>query len=135
MPRRARSAAGWRLRARHQHQAYLSFLREMDEAVPFVPDIHGVADNDAIHHHPMTKAQRAGQPRSHRCPIPTDSPWPNQSERCFSLFTAKPIRRGSFTSVKPPVPRTDHFVAADNANWQPLEWQACRAVAHARADR
>jgi putative transposase len=109
---------------RHRHQEFLSFLREIDKAVPIELDIHCIADNDATHNPPKIKAWLAARPRWHMHFIPTYSSWLNQVERFFSLITDKAIRRGSFTSVKQLVQRIDHFVAAYNTNCQPFKWTA-----------
>jgi putative transposase len=41
---------------RHRHQEFLSFLREIDNAVPAELDIHCIADNYATHSHTKIKA-------------------------------------------------------------------------------
>lgn len=109
---------------RHRHQEFLSFLREIDKAVPLELDVHCICDNYATHSHPKVKAWLATKPRWHMHFIPTYSSWLNQVERFFALITDKAIRRGSFTSVKQLVQRIDHFVAAHNANCQPFKWTA-----------
>lgn len=108
----------------HRHQEFLSFLREIDKAVPPELDIHCIADNYATHSHPKIKAWLAARPRWHMHFIPTYSSWLNQVERFFSLITDKAIRRGSFTSVKQLVQRIDHFVAAYNTDCRPFKWTA-----------
>jgi len=50
---------------RHRHQEFLSFLREIDAAVPAELDIHCIADNYATHSHPKIKAWLAARPRWH----------------------------------------------------------------------
>lgn len=109
---------------RHRHQEFLSFLREIDKAVPEELDVHCVADNYATHNHPKIKAWLAQRPRWHMHFIPTYSSWLNQVERFFSLITDKAIRRGSFTSVRQLVQRIDHFVAPYNTNCRPFKWTA-----------
>jgi putative transposase len=109
---------------RHRHQEYLSFLREIERAVPAELDIHCIADNYATHNHPKVKAWLAAHPRWTMHFIPTYSSWLNQVERFFGMITDKAIRRGSFTSVKQLVQRIDHFVAAYNTNCRPFKWTA-----------
>ena len=109
---------------RHRHQEFLSFLREIDKAVPAELDIHCIVDNYATHSHPKIKAWLVARPRWHMHFIPTYSSWLNQVERFFSLITDKAIRRGSFTSVKQLVQRIDHFVTAYNTNCRPFKWTA-----------
>lgn len=109
---------------RHRHQEFLSFLREIDKAVPAELDVHCIADNYATHSHPKVKAWLAARPRWHMHFIPTYSSWLNQVERFFALITDNAIRRGSFTSVKQLIQRIDHFVDAYNTNCKPFRWTA-----------
>ena len=109
---------------RHRHQEFLSFLREIDKAVPAELDVHCIADNYGTHNHPKVKAWLAARQRWHMHFIPTYSSWLNQVERFFALITDKAIRRGSFNSVKQLVQRIDHFVASYNNNCQPFRWTA-----------
>lgn len=108
---------------RHRHQEFMSFLREIDKAVPAELDVHCIADNYATHSHPKVKAWLAAHPRWHMHFIPTYSSWLNQVERFFALITDKAIRRGSFSSVKQLVQRIDHFFSY-NENCQPFSWTA-----------
>jgi len=109
---------------RHRHQEFLSFLREIDKAVPAELDIHCIVDNYATHKHPKVKAWLAARPRWNLHFIPTYSSWLNLVERFFGLITDKAIRRGSFTSVKQMIQRIDHFVAHYNQNCKPFVWTA-----------
>ena len=109
---------------RHRHQEFLSFLREIDTAVPSELDIHCIVDNYATHNHPKIKAWLSSRPRWHMHFIPTYSSWLNQVKRFFALVTDKAIRRGSFTSVRQLVRRIDQFVTHHNAHSQPFQWTA-----------
>lgn len=109
---------------RHRHQEFLSFLREIDKAVPAQLDVHCIVDNYATHSHAKVKAWLMSRPRWHMHFVPTYSSWLNQVERFFALITDKAIRRGSFTSVKQLVSRIDQFVTHHNANCQPFRWTA-----------
>ena len=109
---------------RHRHQEFLSFLREIDGAVPAELDIHCIVDNYATHSHRKVKAWLASRPRWHMHFIPTYSSWLNQVERFFALITDKAIRRGSFTSVKQLVLRIDQFVTRHNTDSRPFRWTA-----------
>src|SRR5690606_7959777 len=77
---------------RHRHQEFLSFLREIDKAVPAELDIHCIVDNYGSHKHPKVKAWLAARPRWNLHFIPTYSSWLNQVERFFGLITDKAIR-------------------------------------------
>jgi putative transposase len=109
---------------RHRHQEFLSFLRQIDQAVPAELEVHCIVDNYATHTHLKIKTWLASRPRWHMHFIPTYSSWLNQVERFFALITDKAIRRGSFTSVKQLVQRIDHFVSSYNTNCQPFRWTA-----------
>jgi putative transposase len=41
---------------RHRHQEFLSFLREIDRAVPEGLDVHCIVDKYSAHKHPKAKA-------------------------------------------------------------------------------
>lgn len=109
---------------RHRHQEFLSFLGEIDKAVPAELDVHCIVDNYATPRHPKIKAWLAARPRWHMHFIPTYSSWLNQVERFFALITDKAIRRSSFTSVKQLIQRIDRFVASYNTNCKPFRWTA-----------
>ena len=109
---------------RHRHQGFLSFLREIDVAVPAELDVHCTVDNYATHSHPRVKAWLASQPRWHMHFVPTYSSWLNQFERFFALITDKEIRHGSFTSVKQLLQRIAQFVAHHNTRSKPFRWTA-----------
>lgn len=109
---------------RHRHQEFLSFLREIDKAVPAELDVHCIVDNYGSHKHPKVKAWLAAHPRWHMHFIPTYSSWLNQVERFFALITDKAIRRGSFASVKQLIKRIDQFVCHYNENCKPFVWTA-----------
>jgi len=109
---------------RHRHQEFMSFLREIDKAVPADLDVHCIVDNYGSHKHAKTKAWLAAHPRWHMHFIPTYSSWLNQVERFFALITDKAIRRGSFGSVRQLVQRIDQFVAHYNQNCKPFMWTA-----------
>ncbi len=64
---------------RHRHQEFLSFLREIERAVPAELDVHCIVDNYATHNHPKVKAWLARRPRWHMHFIPTYSSWLTRS--------------------------------------------------------
>jgi len=109
---------------RHRHQEFLSFLREIDKAVPEHLDIHAIVDNYSTHKHPKVKAWLAARPRWHLHFIPTYSSWLNLVERFFALITDKAIRRGSFRSVKDLTTKINHFVTHYNQSCKSFMWTA-----------
>ena len=121
---KANSAVLTSCKPRHRHQEYLSFLREIEQAVPAALDIHCIANNYATHIHPRVKTWLASHPRWTMHFIPTYSSWLNQVERFFGLITDMALCRGSLTSVKQLMQHTDHFVAAHNNNCRPFKWTA-----------
>lgn len=122
-------------KARHRHQEFLSFLREIDKAVPTDLDIHAIVDNYSTHKHPKVKAWLAARPRWHLHFIPTYSSWLNLVERFFALITDKAIRRGSFRSVKDLTAKINHFVTHYNQNCKPYMWTATADSILAKLER
>jgi len=43
-------------KARHRHQEFLGFLKQIDASVPLGLDVHLVVDNYGPHKHPRTRA-------------------------------------------------------------------------------
>ena len=124
-----------RCKPRHRHQEFLSFLRDIDNAMPGELDVHCIVDNYATHSHPKVKAWLAARPRWHMHFIPTYSSWLNQVERFFGLITDKAIRRGSFKSVRQLIKRIDHFVQSYNTDCQPFRWTATADSILAKLER
>lgn len=124
-----------RCKPKHRHQEFLSFLRDIESAVPKDLDIHCIVDNYATHSHPKVKAWLAVRPRWHMHFIPTYSSWLNQVERFFGLITDKAIRRGSFKSVRQLIKRIDHFVQSYNAGCRPFQWTATAESILAKIER
>ncbi|SDC79733.1 DDE superfamily endonuclease [Paraburkholderia lycopersici] len=88
---------------RRRHQEFLSFLREIDKAVPAELDMRCIVNNYGGHKHPTVKAWLSARPPWHMHFILTYGPWLNQVERVlrvFALITGKAIRSGSFGSVR-----------------------------------
>lgn len=113
-----------RCKARHRHQEFLQFLREIDRNTPADLDVHLVLDNYATHKHAKVRDWLAARPRFHVHYTPTYSSWLNQVEIWFNIVTSKAIRRGSFRSVKQLVDRIDQFVARYNDTACPFVWVA-----------
>jgi len=111
-------------KARHRHQEFLTFLRDLDVCVPEELDLHLVVDNYATHKHAKVRTWLALHPRFHVHYTPTYSSWLNQVERWFGLITQRAIRRGSFSSVKELITKIDAFVQHYNRSSQPFVWTA-----------
>ena len=111
-------------KARHRHQEFLTFLRDLDACVPAELDLHLIVDNYATHKHAKVRAWLAQHSRFHLHYTPTYSSWLNQVERWFGLLTQRAIRRGSFRSVKELVAKIDAFVQHYNRSSRPFLWIA-----------
>jgi putative transposase len=111
-------------KARHRHQEFLTFLRDLDVCVPEELDLHLVVDNYATHKHAKVRTWLALHPRFHVHYTPTYSSWLNQVERWFGLITQRAIRRGSFSSVKELIAKIDAFVQHYNRSSRPFAWTA-----------
>ena len=111
-------------KARHRHQEFLGFLKQIDAIVPSGLDVHLVVDNYGPHKHPKTRACLARHPRFHFHFTPTYASWLNQVERWFGILTQQEIRRGSFASTRQLIDRIDTFVTNYNSNAHPFIWTA-----------
>ncbi len=111
-------------KARHRHQDFLGFLKQIDQAVPSNLDVHLVVDNYATHKHAKVRTWLASRPRFHVHYTPTYSSWLNQVERWFGIITQQAIRRGSFRSVRELARRINEFVQHYNRNSRPFVWTA-----------
>ena len=111
-------------KARHRHQEFLGFLKQIDHAVPAHLDVHLIVDNYATHKHAKVRTWLAARPRFHVHFTPTYSSWLNQVERWFGLITQQAIRRGSFRSVRELIRRIDEFVQHYNRKCRPFVWTA-----------
>jgi putative transposase len=111
-------------KARHRHQEFLQFLREIDANVPETLDVHLIVDNYATHKHPKVRRWLAVRPRYHIHYTPTYSSWLNQVEIWFNLITQRAIRRGTFRSVKQLIEKIEQFVQKHNQDARPFAWVA-----------
>ena len=124
--------------ARHRHQEFLKFLRQLDREFPGPRELHLVLDNYGTHKTPAVQAWLRRHPRFGPHFIPTSSSWLNLVERWFGELTQKAIRRGAFVSVADLVQAIDVFLAAWNTDPQPFVWTAklediLRKIERARA--
>jgi putative transposase len=122
-------------RARHRHQEYLSFLREIERNVPQNLEVHIIVDNYATHKHLRVRRWFATRPRFHVHFTPTYASWLNQVEIWFNRITQQAIRRGTFSSVKDLVEKIDHYVQNSNRRAQPFVWTATADSIFAKVER
>ncbi len=113
-----------RCQARHRHQEWLKFLKQIDAETPPELDLHLIVDNYATHKHARVRAWLKRHPRVHMHFRPTSSSWLNLVERWFREITDKRIRRGSFTSVAKLEAAIESYIQAHNQNSQAFIWTA-----------
>ncbi len=110
------------LAARHRHQEYLLFLKEINRSTPKNKELHLVVDNYATHKHPEVQAWLRKHPRFHIHYTPTSASWLNLVERWFGLLTERCVRRGVFTSVARLKQAVLRFLDANNKKPKPFRW-------------
>ena len=113
-----------RCQARHRHQEWLKFLKQIDAETPPELDLHLIVDNYATHKHARVRAWLKRHPRFHMHFTPTSSSWLNLVERWFREITDKRIRRGSFTSLAKLEAAIESYIQAHNQNSQAFIWTA-----------
>ena len=110
--------------ARHRHQEFLKFLKQLDQEFAGEVKLHVVMDNYGTHKHPRIQNWLKRHPRFVPHFIPTSSSWLNLVERWFGELTSKRIRRGVFISVQDLENAIEEFLAAWNADPKPFVWTA-----------
>jgi transposase len=108
--------------ARHRHQEWLKFLRQIDREYPSELTLHVVMDNYGTHKAPAVEAWLAKHPRFVCHFIPTSSSWLNMVERWFRELTEQAIRRGVFVSVPDLVAAIQNYLATWNDSPRPFIW-------------
>ena len=110
--------------AKHRHQEFLRFLRQLEREFPKETPLHLIVDNYGTHNQPKVKAWLGKHPRFMLHFTPTSSSWLNLVERWFRELTEKRVRRGSFGSVPELIHAIEEYLATSNANPKPLVWKA-----------
>ncbi len=85
-------------KARHRHQEFLAFLKQVSRAYPD-GELHLVMDNYATHKHAAVKAWLADNPRIVVHFTPTHASWVNLVEVWFGIIERQAIHRASTSSV------------------------------------
>lgn len=124
--------------AKHRHQEFLRFLRQLDREFPKGTPLHLIVDNYGTHNQANVKAWLEKHPRFMLHFTPTSSSWLNLVERWFREITEKCIRRGSFDSVPQLMDAIAAYLTVSNADPKPFVWHASvKAIldklAHCRA--
>lgn len=108
--------------ARHRHQEFLRFLRQLDREFPKKTPLHLIVDNYGTHKQPRVMAWLEKHPRFTLHFTPTSSSWLNLVERWFRDLTEKRVRRGSFESVLELIAAIEEYMVASNADPKPFVW-------------
>jgi len=109
--------------ARHRHQEWIKFLKQIDDETPPELDLHLIVDNYATHKHPKVLAWLKRHERFHIHFIPTSSSWLNVIERFFRDLTDKRLRRGAFRSVPELIKAIESYIAGHNDDPKPFVWR------------
>jgi putative transposase len=109
---------------RHRHQEFLRFLQRIEKDVLPELDVHLIVDNYCIHKHAKVRSWLAQRPRLHIHYTPIYASWLNQVARWFGIITLRPIRRGSFSSVKELITTIEHFIVNSTKASGPFSWTA-----------
>lgn len=112
-----------RCMARHRHQEWIKFLKQIDDETPPDLDLHLIVDNYATHKHPKVLAWLKRHRRFHIHFIPTSSSWLNVIERFFRDLTDKRLRRGVFRSVPELIAAIESYIAEHNDDPKPFVWR------------
>lgn len=107
---------------RHRPREFLSFLRQIDAAVPAGLDVHLVMDNYATHKTPKIHAWLARRPHWQVHLTPTGASWINQVERFFADLTRRQIRRGVHRSTADLQAAIENYITVTNADPKPFRW-------------
>jgi transposase len=110
-----------RCQARHRHEEFLVFLRQVTRAYP-TGDLHLVMDNYAAHKHPDVRAWLAANQRVHVHFTPTHASWMNMVEIWFSIAERQAIHRGSYRSVRDLIRAIRAYIDGWNNRAHPFTW-------------
>lgn len=108
--------------ARHRHEEFLQFLRQIDRETAPDLELHLIVDNYGTHKHARVRHWLARHRRFHLHFTPTSASWLNLVERFFAEITRKRIRRGSFKSVAELVAAIQDYIKHHNQNPKPFRW-------------
>lgn len=108
--------------ARHRHEEFLKFLRQVDRETPEGLNLHLIVDNYGTHQHPKVQRWIKRHKRFHLHFIPTSSSWLHLVERWFAEITRKRSRRGAFKSVRDLIEAIQHYIETNNKNPKPFVW-------------
>jgi transposase len=113
------------VQARHRHQEFLRFLRQVERAYPDDGtglELHLVMDNYAAHKRVEIRDWLAAHPRVRVHFTPTSASWLNMVEIWFGIIERQAIRRGTFRSVKELNAKIRAFIDGWNGRAHPFIW-------------
>jgi transposase len=120
--------------ARHRHQEFLKFLKDLEQKVPG-KELHIILDNYGTHKHDKVQRWLKRHKRFHLHFTPTGASWMNMVEIWFGMLTNQAIRRGSFNSVAHLVGAIKSFLAKWNEGAKPFTWTKTAEQILAKATR
>jgi transposase len=117
------------LKARHRHQEFLAFLKQIERAYRHHVDtdgnpveLHLVMDNYAAHKHANVREWLEENPRFVVHFTPTHASWMNLVEVWFAIVERQAIRRAVFKSVKDLNTKIRAFLDGWNDRSHPFVW-------------
>jgi transposase len=110
--------------ARHRHQEFLQFLRQLNRETPAGLALHLIVDNASSHKHENVRTWLSKHRRFHLHFTPTSSSWLNLVERWFGELTRKRLRRDSFYAVDELIAAIEQYITATNQQPRPFVWTA-----------
>jgi transposase len=110
--------------ARHRHQEWLHFLKQIDAQTPADRELHLIIDNYATHRHAKVNVWFAKYPRIYLHFTSTSASWLNMVVRFFRDLTTRRLRAGIFHSVAELEQAITAFNATHNTSPKPFIWTA-----------
>ena len=106
----------------HRAAELVSFLAEVDKAVPKELECHVILDNYGTHKSEAVRKWLSAHPRFHFHFTPTYSSWMNLVERWFSELTTKLLRRSAHRSVAELTASIKNWTDTWNENPRAFKW-------------
>ena len=107
----------------HQdHAQWLRLLQQIDRDTPKGKTLHLIADNDAMHRHPVIQKWLARHQRFTLSLASAPASWLNTVEQFFRDKTGGPLRQDRFTSVPALVAGIEEYVDREDAESTPFIW-------------
>lgn len=101
---------------------FVSFLADLDAAVPAGQAVHVIADNLSTHKTPAVRQFLAAHPRISLHHTPTHASWLNQVELFFSILSRGLLRHGEFDAVQDLGAKILAFINHDHQPAKPFRW-------------